>query len=246
MPPEIVAGIAAAMLLAAFVKGVTGLGFSTSALPMLVLIVDIRGALPLLIIPSLASNAMVMAQAGHLIEMGRRFLWLYAAALVGVAIGLGILAGIDQRVAGGVLGVVLLAYAGFAALRPSLRLPARLERPLGPPVGLLTGIVNGVTGSQVMPILPYLMALGLEPSRFVQAINISFTLSSIAMALGLSRLGLMTGENALLSLICLVPVFAGVRLGAAVRARLGPDRFRLAVLALLGLSGVVLIGRGLI
>jgi hypothetical protein len=46
-------------------------------------------------------------------------------------------------------------------------MPARLEKPLAPVTGLATGIVNGLTGSQLMPVLPYLMALHLERERFV-------------------------------------------------------------------------------
>lgn len=57
--------IACAYLVAAFVKGATGLGFSTSALPILALGLGLKSAMPLVIIPSLVSNAIVMMQAGH-------------------------------------------------------------------------------------------------------------------------------------------------------------------------------------
>lgn len=243
MTADILALVGAAMFLAAFVKGVTGLGFSTSALPLLALTIGLKAALPLLILPSLVSNALVMWHAGHFREMLARFAWLYLAAALGVGIGVAVLAAAEASVAGAVLGLALLAYAGFVWNRPELRLPSRLERPLGPVVGLTTGVINGLTGSQVMPALPYLMSLGLEPARLVQAINISFTLSSLVMAVGLSRIGLMTAETALVSALCVAPVFAGVRLGTRLRTKLAPAAFRRAVLALLGASGGALLVR---
>ncbi len=46
--------VAGAFVFAAFVKGTTGLGFSTIALPFLVLAIGLKEALPLLIIPSMS------------------------------------------------------------------------------------------------------------------------------------------------------------------------------------------------
>jgi uncharacterized membrane protein YfcA len=226
---------------AAFVKGLTGLGFSTSCIAWLVLAFGLHEALPLLIIPSVASNLMVMVEAGHFRESARRFWPLYLSLLPGLLLGLWLLGHINPQSGAAILGVVLIGYSLFALAQPDVVLPPRLERPLGPLTGILTGLVNGMTGSQVMPVLPYLMALRLDPARFVQAINIAFTLSSLVMVLGLSRLGLMTWHAAAISAIGIVPVYFGVRLGAKTRRRLSPDQFRLAVLALLAVLGAILI-----
>ncbi len=244
MDASTIALVGTAFFLAAFVKGATGLGFSTTALPMLALTIGVKEALPLLIVPSMASNAMVMMRVGHFAEMLGRFAWLYGLAVIGVGVGIMLLSWVEGLTAGAVLGLVLAAYSLFAWRRSNLVLPEQLERPLAPVVGLTTGTINGLTGSQVMPVLPYLMALRLDPDRLVQATNISFSLSSLAMAIGLSQIGLMTWQTALLSVLGLVPVFIGVRLGSDLRARLAPDHFRRAVIALLGFSGLILVARG--
>ena len=62
--------------------------------------------------------------------------------------------------------------------------------------------------------------VALDPDRFVQAINISFSLSSLAMALGLWRIGLLTGDTLAVSVAGLAPVFLGTWLGAKLRRRL--------------------------
>ena len=242
---EELAIVSGVFFFAAFVKGITGLGFSTTCLPFLVLALGLKATLPLLIIPSLASNAIVMRDAGHFRETLRRFWPLFLAALPGVAIGLWLLDTVDARVSAAVLGVVLVGYCLFALANPHLALPQALQRPLAPVAGLLTGLINGVTGSQVMPVLPYLLSLKLDPNRFVQAINCSFSLSSIVMAIGLSRLGLMTLEVAALSMAGLVFVYAGVTLGNRARRALKPNQFRIAVLVMLMAFGGSLVFRWL-
>jgi uncharacterized membrane protein YfcA len=235
--------VGAAYFLAAFSKGVTGIGFSTSCLPILALAIGLKETLPLLLIPSVASNIIVMTEAGHFRESVRRFWPLLVAAIPGVALGLALLTWLDQGRAGGILGIVLAGYALFAYRTPDLQLPVRLERPLAPVTGFLTGTINGLTGSQVMPVLPYMLALRMTPDRFVQAINCAFTFCSLLMAVGLVGIGLMTSEAAMTSVLGLVPVFVGVRLGGRVRRRLSPELFRTLVLAMLAAGGIALIVR---
>ncbi len=242
---EDLAIVAAVFFFAAFVKGTTGLGFSTTCLPFLVLALGLKATLPLLIIPSLASNAIVMRDAGHFRETVRRFWPLFLAALPGVAGGLWLLGRIDARLSAAVLGVVLVGYCLFALANPNLTLRPAWQRPAAPVVGLLTGLVNGLTGSQVMPVLPYLLSLKLDPNRFVQAINCSFSLSSIVMAIGLSGLGLMSVEAAVVSIAGLVFVYAGVTLGNRARRALKPNQFRIAVLVMLMALGASLVFRWL-
>jgi len=235
--PGELAWIGTAYLVAGLIKGVTGLGFSTICLALLVIGLDLKDSLPLVLAPSLASNLMVMRAAGHFRSTALRFWPLYLALLPGLAVGLALLGSAEDRTAAGALGVVLAVYAGFALTGPPLALPARWERPAAMPAGLLTGLVNGVTGSQIMPVLPYLMAVGLDKDRFVQAINISFTLSTVVMAIGLAGLGLLTGGAAVVSIAGIAVVFAGVTLGTRLRAVLSPEAFRRAVLGLLLVLG---------
>ena len=241
--PDILALIALAFFVAALVKGTTGLGFSTTALAILALFIGVKPALPLMIIPSVSSNLLVMRDAGGFKAALSDFRWLYLAAIPGMALGLWALARSDAAVLSAALGAVLVLYCLFALARPDFRLPANLEGPLAPVTGFLTGIVNGMTGSQVMPVLPYLMSLQLTPDRFVQAINISFTLCSLIMVIGLSRLGLITVETLVISVGGLVPMVIGLKSGTVLRRRLSPDLFRTLVLCLLIVFGLLLIGK---
>ena len=175
--PEIIF-ILAVYFFAASAKGVTGLGFSTTCLAPMALVLGLKETLPLLIIPSVSSNIMVMVGAGRFRETTSRFWPMFLATVPGLLLGLWLLAEVDGALMGAVLGVVLVIYVAFAYANPEMRLRTGLEKPLQPISGFLTGLVNGTTGSQVMPSMPFLMSLHLDRNMFIQAINCSFTLSA--------------------------------------------------------------------
>lgn len=235
------AAVLAVFLIAAVIKGVTGLGYATSAIPMLALFLGVKAAIPLVLIPSLTSNLILMRQAGAFSTLAWRFKWLYVGAIIGVGLGLAILNGIASATAEIVLGAVLVLYCLYAWAQPHALLPKRTEQPLAPAIGFATGTVNGLTGAQTIPLLPYLLSLGLTPNQVVQASNISFTLSSCAMLIGMGAAGWMTPGVLALSIVGLVPTFLGVTIGGRVRRRLAPDLFRRFVIMVLGLSGLALI-----
>ena len=241
LSPFQISAVFATYLFAALAKGVTGLGFSTTCLPILALLVGLKDALPLIIIPSVCSNLVVMRQAGRFRETVIRFWPMLLALLPGLFVGLWTLSVIDGVQAGAVLGTMLLLWCAFSFAKPELHVAARWERPLAPISGLLTGIINGTTGSQVMPAVPFLMMLGLDRNLFIQAVNCSFTLSSLVMAIGLGQLGLFSCGDALISAFGVFFVFIGLNVGAAVRRRLSDVLFRNAVLAMLSLMGLSLI-----
>ena len=243
--PGILIATALAYTVAAFVKGATGLGFSTVCLPLLALVIGVRDTLPLLIIPSIASNLLVVRGAGHFRESVRRFWPVYLAAPPGIAVGLTLLVHVDAGTAAAALGAALGGYALLALRRPDMALPSRFERPLSVPIGFLTGTVNGLTGSQVMPLVPYMLSLRLSPDRFVQATNCSFTFSSLVMAAGLVQVGLLTWVTAAISIAGLALVWLGVTVGTVLRRRLVAETFRRVVLILVFLLGLTLISRPL-
>ena len=235
--------VSSAFLAAGLVKGVTGLGYTTSALPVITLAVGLHTAMPLVLFPSMASNLTVMVGAGHFRTTLRRFLLLYLALLPGLGLGLALVLTADQDLAASVLGLVIIVYCAFAFWRPALRLTERQERTMQIPVGLLNGLINGFTGSQIIPLVPFMLSLRLEADRFVQAVNIGFTLSSLVMVFGLSQLGLLNWSTLLFSVAGIVPAILGSWVGAILRRRLPDTRFRLFVLSVLIVLGAILVSR---
>jgi uncharacterized protein len=226
------------LLIAGLIKGTTGLGYSTCALPFLVSAVGLRSAIVIVPIPALAANLGLLFGAGNLKETFTRFWIFYAATVPGILAGTLLLAWVDQKLATKVLGIITIAFVLYSMLRPNVTMPSRLERPLQLPAGLLNGLLTGLTGSQVMPLLPYMLALRLDPDRFVQAVNIAVVTASAILALSLSISGLVTWQLAMFSALGVAPAFLGVALGNRLRPRIPSRTFRTAVLVMIFLMGV--------
>jgi uncharacterized protein len=230
------------LLLAGLLKGFTGLGFSTCAMPFLVLAVGVKTAVALVLVPAIASNVMLLWRVGHVPETVGRFWPMYVALIPGVANGISLLAWVDGVTAARGLGVITMLYAGMSLWRPSLRLSPSFEQPMQLPVGLLNGLLTGLTGSQIMPLLPYMMGLRLDPDRFVQAVNVAVTFTAGLMLIGLGVAGLFPKQLALVSVLGVVPATIGTLVGNRGRAKIPAAQFRIVVLYTLLFLGAMLVG----
>ena len=238
---ETITYVLLAYLTAAFLKGVAGLGFSTICLGILAGFIDLRLAIPLVILPSVASNLLVMIEAGNFTQILRRHRLLYACLLPGLATGLWFLVTWNPAILTRLLGTILVLYGIWSLANPRFTMSPALASGLKIPTGFLTGLINGLTGAQVMPVVPYMLSAGMTKQAFVQAVNISFTLSSIVMIIGLGASGLLDRETALISVAGIIPVVATAWLGTRIRQRLSEDQFHSIVVVILMLLGLNLL-----
>ncbi|RBB96091.1 hypothetical protein C3E97_030695, partial [Pseudomonas sp. MWU12-2115] len=112
------------------------------------------------------------------------------------------------------LGAALLLYALSGLLLPTLRVSPAQERWLAPLCGLVTGVITSATGVFVIPAVPYLQALGLNRDQLVQALGLSFTVSTLALAAGLLWRGALGSAELGASLLTLAPALLGLTLFA--------------------------------
>lgn len=231
--------------LAAFLKGVTGLGFVTLCLGFLALLLDLKLAIALVILPSLSSNIMVMIESGRFIEAAKRFWLLYISALPGLILGIWLLGESDKDLPRAILGLVMFLYGIYGLWKGIMTISKQQEKRLYFPIGFTSGVVNGVTGSQIMPIMPYLLSLNMDRNLFIQTINTSFTINMIIMLFGLNKLGMITIDNMIISAIGIIPVAGGIWLGGIVRKKVSEQFYRKMVLVLLIILGITLVIRSL-
>lgn len=234
---------AAGLLIAGIVKGATGLGYSSCALPFLVLAVGLKPAMAIVVAPALATNISLSLSLGNLRETTARFKWLYLTMLPGIALGVWLLVWVPVTLAVQLLGVIIIGYVALALARPALAIPARLEVPLQWPTGFLNGIVTGLTGAQVMPLFPYIMALHLPADATVQAVNLAVLIATTVLAVGLLQTGIMTPALLALSIAAILPALVGVELGNRARERIPASQFRRIVLLTLAFVGGLLLAR---
>jgi uncharacterized membrane protein YfcA len=243
--PFVLAGITLVFVLAGFVKGAIGLGLPTVAMAFLTLMMPPAEAATVLILPSFVTNVWQLAgpQLGALL----RRLWPMqiagALATVATARWLGAVSGSGTVAA---LGAALVLYAASGLLPLHLDVPARAEPWLAPLVGVATGVVTATTGVFVIPAVPYLQGLRLAPDALVQALGLSFTVSTVALAAALAGDGSFRWPHAGASVIALAAAFGGMLFGTAVRTRMRPATFRRWLFVGLGVLGIHLLLRAVL
>lgn len=232
--------VGAIFLAAGLVKGVTGMGLPTVAMGLLGTLMAPAAAAALLVVPSLVTNVWQLMAGPALAGLLRR-LWPMLVGIVAGTLGAStLLVRIDPDWSALTLGAALISYALYALATPNLAIPARLEPWLGPLAGVLTGVVTGATGVLVMPAVPYLQALRLERDALVQALGLSFTVSTIALAAGLLLHDAFRIDQFGASSLAILPALAGMWLGQRIRLRISLRAFRLCFLGLLLLLGLKL------
>jgi hypothetical protein len=243
MEPHIILFIAATFLLAGFVKGVIGLGLPTIAVGVLGVIMAPAQAAALLAIPNIATNGWQIATGPGLRAILIRLWPMMAGIVLGVWAGAGLL---EQQKNGSAtlwLGIALVLYALVGLKAAKLRVPARLELWLGPVIGVATGIATAATGVFVLPAVPWLQALGLDKDELVQALGLSFLVSTLALSVGLIGAGALDWTVAWHSTLALAPALAGMAFGTMIRSRISAKAFRLCFFAGLLALGAYLVLR---
>ncbi len=234
-------GIALSFVLAGMVKGITGMGLPTVAMGLLGLVMAPAEAAAFLIIPSAVTNLWQFFAGPNRSRLARRTGSMLVLICVSTWAAAGLIAGNRASHATTALGAALLAYAGVALANIRLSVSRRAEIWLSPLVGAVTGVVTGATGVFVIPAVPYLQALGLEKEDLVQALGLSFTVSTFALAAGLASRGAFHLDAAGASMLCTLPALVGMALGQLIRARVKPATFRMIFL-----SGLLVLGTDLI
>ncbi|MBZ9995737.1 sulfite exporter TauE/SafE family protein [Mesorhizobium sp. BH1-1-4] len=223
-----VAFVGFVFLAAGLVKGVVGMGLPTVAMGLLAVTMPPAQAAALLLIPSLVTNLWQLFTGPSFGGLSKRLWTMMAGVVIGTVAGAGLLTGAHTTIASAGLGTALVLYALVGLARAGFTTPARHEAWMSPLVGVATGLVTGATGVFVIPAVPYLQSLRLGREELIQALGLSFTVSTSALGFGLFRTGALASPTAQLagSVLALLPALAGMFVGQALRQRMSVETFR--------------------
>jgi uncharacterized membrane protein YfcA len=243
---EFLTAVTGAYLLAGFVKGVIGMGLPTVAIGLLGLMVTPAQAAAILVVPSFATNVWQGLAGGELRALLRRLWPMLTGICIGTFVGALTLPRGNGLQATVWLGLALAAYAALGLFKVHFSVPPRAEGGISLVVGIATGVISVATGVFAMPMVPFIQALQFERDRLVQALGLSFTVSTVALALALYHAGEIRLSLAWPALLALVAALVGMPLGQLLRGRIPPDTFRLWFFIALLVLGARLALRGLI
>jgi uncharacterized protein len=246
MPDAATVGSAVAVVLvAAFLKGIVGFGFPTTATSLLALVVDVRTAVAVLIVPNIVMDGVQMARRGDLLATARRLAPILVAGAVGIVLGTQLLVMLPAWTSTLVLGLFTLGFVALNATSFSPRLAPEWERSVGPIAGFVSGVVGGLTNTPGTVLVILFYALGFPKHQFVRSIALSFVVLKLVQLAAVSHFGLMSwnlfGFSLALTVVALVGFYGGLK----VQDRLDQRLFNRAVLLVLGGTGLWLIYRSL-
>jgi uncharacterized membrane protein YfcA len=235
-------GVFVVFVLAGGVKGITGMGLPTVAMSLLGLWMAPAQAAALLVLPTLSTN--VAQCIGPQFRRLLALLWPAWGALAVVTVwGPDVGHALPGVPAHKLLGAVLVVYGLWGLwgrVQPDW---SRTPVALGALAGAATGLVTAATAVFAIPLVPYLQALRLERQAMVQALGLSFTVATVALAfrLRLAEVPLLSAPSA----VSLVAAFVGLGAGAALRNRFSALAFQRSLyIVLVGLGVANLLRAG--
>lgn len=228
MPPiEISIFICIVFFCAGWVKGIVGMGLGLIGVGALGLVMHPIKAAALMAAPLIITNIWQTWDGPNLLSIFRKLALMLACACVGTILGVQFLiAAKSTNWPSVTLGLVLAAYALVGLYLPHFTLASRTQTILAPFVGFITGVLSGATGIFAVPAVPYISALGFSKDELIQAIGLSFTVSTLALTLTLKTTGNFSNEMLLTSCLSVAPTFAGMYFGKNIRQRVNQAMFK--------------------
>ena len=235
--PDQVVMIALTFVLAGMVKGVTGMGLPTVAMGILGSLISPVAAAAMLLLPSRISNLFQFGGGGNTRMLLKRLWPMLLTVVIATLLASVWITGGETSRTQFALGLALMVYALWTLAGKRIAIAPRREKPLSLVVGFATGLLTGGTGVFVMPAVPWIQSLGFEKDELVQALGISFTFSTLALALGLWWHDALPVQSLSLSAFAIVPALLGQWAGTRIRRVISPVVFKRCFLfCLLGLS----------
>jgi uncharacterized membrane protein YfcA len=227
------------VLLAGFVRGYTGFGFSALVVAALVLVLPPAQVVPMVFLLEIAASAWLLPRIRASVNWSMAG-WLLAGAAIGNPLGVYMLAVVSPAamklvISGFILLMSLLLLLG-CALKSAPR-PAGLAA-----TGLLSGLVNGASAAGGLPVVLFLLA-GATAAATLRATVIAYFFLTDFYAMAWSGAhGLLDGDILLRTALLLAPLVIGVQTGSRTFHFAEPESFKrltlglLIVLALTGLA----------
>jgi uncharacterized membrane protein YfcA len=227
LPLGMILWITLAIVLAGFSQGALGFGFPFIATPVVAMAVDMRTAVVIVLLPTLATVAITLVTSGPLGPVLKRFWMMPVFATAGALAGTWIFVAAPDAPYQLLLALIIVIYLNLDRLtRSEQPLIRRHERAFAPLAGTVAGLFEGTANVAAPPLIIYYLALGLGPALMVQAMQICFLVGKTTQFAVLTLHGGVSSAQWLatlpLAVVAVAAGFAGVR----VRNRIDATRFR--------------------
>ena len=225
------------------VKGVSGFGSALFAVPLLLLILDVKVVTPAFLLFDLTSGLLLVTSNWRFIDRKLSAL-LLSGMVVGSGIGTWVLVSFDHEILKRILGVLVTGWAGLMLLGKEPEAFAQ-RGPLGDALAPLSGLLGGTLGAMFSvngpPIIIYL-SQALDKKQAFRATLCGVFFADACYKLVLFGLGGLLDPKVFKLAAILAPfLVAGVMTGSWVQRFLDQTVFRRVVAGVLTVTGILLL-----
>ena len=219
--------------LGGFLKGATGAGAPVVGIPILALIFDVQKAVAIFAVLNLCSNIwQCWEYRAHIAP--KRFMVPFAiTGALGAASGTVLLARLSTDVLMGGIAVIVFLYIALRLARPDWKLSRATGNLLAGPAGFVAGIMQGAGGISAPVSITFLNALRFERNEFIATISVYFLAMTALQIPTLVTLGILTPERFGLAVLAIIPMFGAMPIGEWAAKRVSKAAFDKLILALL-------------
>lgn len=236
MPHEFI--LISIIFFAMFVQGAVGFGSALIAMPVLIALLDFKVASPLFaLIAQTAGIIMLIRYRQHFYVRG---LWrLFIASLCAIPIGIMLVQRIDQALALGILGIVMIAYSLYGLFGTGV--PTLHNPRWGFVFGFANGVLHGAYNTGGPPLVIYGNAMRWTPTEFKTNLQTLFFINGLIVIATHAVNNHYNSTVFTYYFVMIIPVFLGLMVGQSMDRWIAPEVFRRGVQVLLIILGLTLI-----
>ena len=230
---------------AGLVHGTLGLGFPLVSTPLLALFMDVRAAILLTLLPTVAVNLVSIVRGGRWRVSIGAFWPLAGYALLGGVIGAqGLAQSEDTAVFSLLLALLVFLYLGADRIGAVRMGWVKDHRHASMFVfGLVAGLSAGATNVMVPILIIYTLELGLAKTQMVQTFNLCFLAGKLAQIGVFSSVALFDRQTAIATLPLVIAALAALFAGMWIRDRISTELYRRVVKQVLFVLALILMSQ---
>jgi uncharacterized membrane protein YfcA len=236
--------LACVILVAGLLQGALGFGFPFVATPLIAMVTDIRTAIIIVLLPTVATICVALFTSGPLRATLARFWMMPLYMILGSGAGTWVFVSAPDAPYTLVLALLTLFYLNLDRLgRTEWSLVRRHERVFAPLSGITAGVFEGTANIAAPPLIIFYISLGLTPALLVQALNICFLVGKTTQFTVLATHGGVGMSEWLATLPFVAIGVAGSFIGVRIRNRIDAVTFRVWVKRALFVIALGLLGQ---
>jgi uncharacterized membrane protein YfcA len=222
--PAMIAALVVIVIVGAIAHGAIGFGFPLISTPLVALLIDIKTAVLITVVPNIAVNVISVVRGGNWAESIGRYWPMALWVVLGTVIGTHFLLVAPPELLQLLLAAMIVAFLLQDRIRRfDLTWIRRRPAVSGAAFGTVAGLFSGAVNVSAPPLVIYFMMLELPPLALTQVLNLCFITGKTIQAATLS----LAGPGSLPLLAASLPLtalaIAALLLGILLQKRMSPD-----------------------